>query len=232
MRTLGTLAALVVLTTTSACGGQHGSVPPSAAQWHDCDARAVEGSGHVVARFRLDRADPATVRLYGPDGGPCANGLVLQHGASVLGTDVSGMDLDPATVRVVRLHGRLPLVVAESRPHPRGGVQPHLFVMRGGYLAEVVHDGAPVVPFLATDGGGQPVTATCEPGQRIAVWTATAHQPPGIVLAWDVRKTVYDLSGGNTHQESSRLVEVATADPLMRKKMPQLFNPDALLADC
>ena len=238
MRTLGAALSALALLLVAGCGEESGSFrpPPSAAQWHDCTADEFDDGGQVVARGNFDEhGGRDTVRLFGPGSGPCANGLVLRDGAGASGVDVSGMDLDPASVRAERLHGSgAALLVTTSRSVARGGVQPHLFVTggQGGDLVEVVKDGRPLLPFVATDGGGQPTTATCEPDGQVALWTATPAQPPGIVLAWDVRKTTYRITGGKAEQVSSDLVEDATIDPTMRKKMPQLFQPDGFLTDC
>lgn len=230
MRTLG--AALVLL-LVAGCG-QGGSVPPRTAIWGDCTVPRADAGGRVVARGALDGGrETYTLRLFGPGGGPCADGLVMRVGSSVWGIDVSGRHLDASTLRVVALHGSGDsIVVADSRPPASGGLQTHLFVPSSGRLVELTKNGAPLLPVVTTDGGEPPATATCEPVGRLAVWTATAHRPPGIVLSWDVRKTTYQLSSGKAVAESSVLVEDGAADPSMRRKMPQLFEPGGWFRDC
>jgi hypothetical protein len=127
-------------------------------------------------------------------------------------------------------------VLLSSRPHPRGGTQPHLFAAAGkpgkpGRLVEVTVDGGPILPFLATDGGGAPVGATCTPHGGIAVDTATAHQPPGIVLAWDVTRTTYAIHDGRARRTGSSVVATAAADPALRRERPDLFSGD-LFPNC
>jgi hypothetical protein len=234
MRRLVVLLPLLVLLAVAGCGGRTGQVPPSASRWGDCDMAAFDDGGRVVVHRSPAEHDIWEVRLYGPGRGPCANGLVARFGGGVEGADVSGMDLDPGSVRLVRLRGTdAPVLVAASRPTADARVRTHLFgAYGGGRLTEVLLHGSPLLPVVATDGTLDPATATCEPDGHVAVWTATAHQPPGIVLAWDVRKTVYRIDGGTADAISSTLAEDGAADPLMRKKMPQLFQPDAFLADC
>jgi hypothetical protein len=236
MRTLGAVLSALALALVTGCGEQStGSPPPSAAQWHDCTVDDFTQGGRVVARGDADEGTVrVTARLFGPADGPCSDGLVLRDGDGVHGADVGALDLAPARVRLERMHGtRLPVLVAGSRPVARGGVQTHLLVPAGGgRLAELTRDGSPLLPFVATDTGTQPLTATCEPGGRIAVWTARASQPPGIVLAWDVRRTTYEIEAGQAVEVSSDLVEDATVDPTLRKQMPRLFEPGAFLRDC
>jgi hypothetical protein len=170
------------------------------------------------------------VRLTGAGAGACAD-LLLADGVSA---DVAGLDLVPKQATVVHLHGTdaSDLVLLSAAPHPRGGWQPHLFGSGGeSGLTEVTVDGRPVLPFVATDGGAPPMTATCTPDGGIALLTAKAHEPPGVVLAWDVTETVYTVKDGHARTTGSKLVEEAAADPLLRKQRPELFD-GTLFANC
>jgi len=224
MRTLGTAALLSVVLAASACGSQSGSTSP--------DTAGCAGRGVAVAQADLDgNGQTSTVRLTAPGSGSCAHRLLAAGGAAA---DVGGLQLVPKPAKVVHLHGSgaPDLVLLYARPHPRGGSQPHLFGAGGaGGLVEVTVDGRPVVPFVASDGGAPPMTATCTPAGGIAVLTGKAHQPPGIVLAWDVTETSYTLKGGRAVETGSRLVQKAVADPLLRKYHPEMFD-GSLFADC
>jgi hypothetical protein len=144
---------------------------------------------------------------------------------------------DPAKSHVTSLvfpsGAEHPLALAQGKPHPRGGYQWHLFTrVPGQGTVEVTHDGQPLLPFVSTDGGGSPMTATCTKSGQVAVYTAQPHQPPGVVLAWDVTRTTYALHGSTATQVSSKVVRKAAADPTLRKQMPQLFHPTRLFAGC
>ena len=223
MRTLGTAALVATLTTLAGCGSA-GSPETSAPE--ECT-----GKGRIVARADLDGdGKDAPVRLTAQGSGACAHRLLGDAGMSA---DLEGLDLAARPTRVVHLgghHGDLLLV--SSEPHPRGGAQPHLFG-RGGPsgVREITVDGQPLVPFVATDGGAPPMTATCTDKGEIAVDTAKAHEPPGIVLAWDVTQTTYAIRGGVATRTGSRLVAVAAADPTLRKNRPDLFD-GRLFASC
>jgi hypothetical protein len=224
MRTVGIAAVLTALLGLSACGSQSGSSAPST---DEC-----AGQGTVVAKADLDGdGQPSTVRLAGSGASPCADRLLADGG---VWADVGGLALvpDPATVVHLKGAGAPDLVLLSAEPHPRGGWQPHLFGAGGETgLTEVTSEGGPVVPFVATDGGAPPMTATCTPDGGISVVTAVAHEPPGVVLAWDVTETTYTVKDGHAETTGSKMVEEAAADPLLRKERPELFD-GTLFANC
>lgn len=165
--------------------------------------------------------------------GPCANALLTTSDGEPSAMSLGGAALDRRSVQVVQLAGTgRQLLLVHERSHPRGGYPVHLYGAAHGELGEVLADGEPVVAFVATDGGMAPATATCTRNGGIATVTATTHEPPGIVLAWDVRQTTYTLDGNDAQQTSTRQIRDAAADPLLRKEMPQLFEPEAYFADC
>ena len=224
MRTLGTAALLSVVLALSGCGSQSGAGGGGAA--------GCAGRGVTVAKADLaGNGHASTVRLTASGSGPCADLLLADGGAS---TDVGSLDLVARTATVVHLRGAgaPDLVLLYAKPRPPNGSQPHLFGAdaRGG-LVEVTVGGRPVVPTVATDGGHAPMTATCTPGGGIAVLTGKAHQPPGIVLAWDVTEASYAVKDGHAVETGSRLVRKAVADPLLRKYHPELFD-GSLFAGC
>jgi hypothetical protein len=224
MRTLGTAAVLTALLGLSACGSQTGSSAP--------DTDECAGQGTVVAKADLDgNGPPSTVRLAGSGAGACADRLLADGGAWA---DVGGLDLVPEQATVVHLKGSdaPDLVLLSAKPHPRGGWQPHVFGSGGETgLTEVTSEGNPVVPFVASDGGAPPMTATCTPDGGIALVTAVAHEPPGVILAWDVTETTYTVKAGRAETTGSKLVEEAAADPVLRKERPELFD-GTLFANC
>lgn len=184
--------------------------------------------------------DPDPVRhVPVTDTGPCANALLLTVEGTPVAVRLGVRGLDRDSVRVVQLPGTArELLMLRERPHPRGGFVLHLFGVAGGRLGEITVDDRPVVGFVATDGGAAPATATCtdpdsDPDSGvIATLTSTAHQPPGVVLAWDVERTVYALRGNRAEPVRSERVRTAAADPLLRREMPRLYDPDSYFADC
>jgi len=231
---ISVVTALAATAVLAGCGQQvadGSSSDPAARQWRDCTPAAFEGD--AGQSLDVSTADgPVPVKL--PTSGPCAGGLVALTPAGVVGTDVDDLDLDESTVQVVGLRGDggpAALVRVDGERHPRGGFQPHLFTVAGGTVAEVTVDGGPLLPFVATDGGMAPMTATCDDGE-VAVLSATVSEPPGIVLAWDVERTAYRIEGASAELVGSEQVRDHAADPVLRQEMPELFEPGSLFADC
>jgi len=234
------LAALVTSCGTAAPPDRSGdSAGPagggSPAAWGRCTVDDVAAAG--VSLGRLDGDGGAVhLRLVEPGEGPCAGGLVGRTPEGVDGVDVSGLGLDPSTAHVVHLRGpgdgsAHELLLVEGGAHPRGGFQPHLFTAYGG-LHEVTLDGNPLLPFVATDGGGLPATARCGDEGTVEVLTATTSEPPGVILAWDVQRTTYRITAAGVEKVDSEQVRDHAADPVLRKELPQLFDPDGFFADC
>jgi hypothetical protein len=222
MRTLGTAALTTVLLSCTACGETSGG-----AQTPDPPTCADKGA--VVARADLDGdGDRRPVRLTGPGGGACSDRLTGDGG----GVDVADLDLATEGATAVHLRGGPDLVMVLSKSHPRGGAQSHLFgADADGALHEVTVGGHPLVPFVATDGGAAPMTATCPEGGGVAVLKGTASQPPGVVLAWDLIETSYEIRDAKVVDTSTRTIRRDAADPVLRKEMPELFD-GSLFSDC
>lgn len=234
MRTGTTIPALLVLALLGGCGTEAPVAEPSApTQWGDCTLEALRSAGsREVATLDDDSTAHARIRLLPSGDGPCAGGLVARVGSAVTGLDAAGLDLDPASAKVVDLDGDGgELLVVNGGAHPRGGFQPHVFSLTGG-LHEVLVDGGPLLPYVATDGAGTPVTAACRDDGGIDVLTATTSEPPGVVLAWDVQRTSYRLDGGEATTIGSEQIRDHTADPVLREEMPALFEPDGFFGDC
>lgn len=235
------LPTLAVLTAVglAGCGQQvasDGGTTPGAgqvapAQWRDCTVAAHEDAPGPAVQVPTG-AGTAEVKL--PETGPCQGGLVARLPVGVLGLDVRGLDLDPASVQVVDLGGDAEpaaLVRVDGGAHPRGGFQPHLFVV-GKTVDEVTTAGGPLLPFVATDGGMAPMTAGCTADGGVAVLTARTAEPPGVVLAWDVQRTTYEITGAEAVRTGVEQVHSDVADPALRDRMPALFEPGRLFADC
>jgi hypothetical protein len=89
-----------------------------------------------------------------------------------------------------------------------------------------------LLPFVATDGGMAPMTARCTDDGGVAVLSATTSEPPGVILAWDVERTTFHILASGTVSSTTAQVEDHIADPLLHKKMPELFETGDLFANC
>jgi flavin reductase (DIM6/NTAB) family NADH-FMN oxidoreductase RutF len=245
MRRVLVVLALVPSVVLAGCGSQTGAsddpgsaeagATPSGATaraWDDCTPDAFDAAGAPLATLRHDGWQ-ADMQLKLPQDGPCAGALVASGPAGVVGVDAASAELDGSTVSVLNAGdlGDSVLVRVDGGVHPRGGYQPHLYLVGPDALREVTVDGHPVVPFVATDGGMAPLAVRCGDG-TIEVVSATTAEPPGVMMAWDVQRTTYTLSADGAREKGSGSLEEDVADPLLRKHMPELFDPGRLFAGC
>ncbi|MGI8899532.1 MAG: hypothetical protein ACR2HA_01135 [Nocardioides sp.] len=246
--TARTLAAVVLATVlwTSGCGEAPREAPvdtdtdtdtgssAGAAAWASCTQRDLDSAERSSGE--LATSDGGDVQVtFVPDGpGPCAGALVVRGPDGLSGLDVTRMDLDVRTAQVVSPAGddTGQLLRVDSTGHPRGGFRPHLFAVTETGLVEVELDGRPLLPFVATDGGALPMTATCPADGGVGIVRAATSKPPGILIAWDVRLTTYDVTDGGPVRTSSRQLEDHAADPLLRRDRPELFDTGSLFAGC
>jgi hypothetical protein len=218
MRPLGAVLGLAVLLTGCAAGQDR---PSGAAS----SPAGCDGPGTVVARADLDGDGAAeTVRA-------CGGALVAEVGGATTALDVRSERLRRGPGQVVHLRGAGDLVLVRSRATSAGLSQPHLYGVDGRRLVEVTVDGHPVLPAVPTVRVVAPVTATCTGDGGIAVVRGTASEPPGVVLAWDLTRTTYDVDAGVATRRSARVVRRSAADPVLREERPDLFD-GRLFAEC
>jgi hypothetical protein len=218
MRPLGTVLCLAVLLT--GCAAEQDRPSGAASTPAGC-----AGSGTVVARADLDGDGGAeTVRR-------CGDVLVVEVGGDTTELDVRSRRLRAGPGQVVHLRGEPDLVLVRSRATSAGLSRPHLYGVDGRRLVEVTVDGRPLLPAVSTTRVVAPVTATCTADGGIAVVRGRASEPPGVVLAWDLTRTTYDVHAGVATRRSARVVRRSVADPVLRGERPDLFA-GRLLADC
>lgn len=247
MRRVPVLTALLASVVLAGCGSQQGAPDggagdsdssvvkpgPALRAWRDCTLDAFEAAGGASTTLRHDTW-AAEMQLKVPEDGPCAGALV---GASVrrgvVGVDTKDAELDGETVKVLDAGdlGDNVLVRVDGGVHPRGGFQPHLYLVGEDSIREITADGEPIVPFVATDGGMAPMTVRCGDG-AIEVVSATTAEPPGVVMAWDVQTTTYSLSADGSSESGSGSLQEDVAEPVLRKDMPELFDEGRLFQGC
>ena len=204
-------------------------------RWGSCTPQDLDAADGPSGKLAIQGGGSVRVTFVPAGTGACEGALVARGTEGGLsGVDVSRMDLDQETARVVSPAGddAGQLLRIDSAPHPRGGFQPHLFAATDAGLAEVGLDGRPVLPFVSTDGGALPMTATCPDGGGLRILSGSTSKPPGILLAWDVRSTTYDITDGEAVETSTSQVEDHAADPLLREQRPELFDTGSLFSGC
>jgi hypothetical protein len=204
--------------------------PPDRMLYDGCrtDQPALRNATKVAHADLDGDGRPSEVTHVPATSGGCADALVTMLGGRLAAMPVPGL----TSVAVVDLRGSgRDLLLVRGRGHPRGGYQQLLVGGARQRLGEIRAGGRPLVGFVATDGGAAPATVTCTPDGGVATVTATTHAPPGVVLAWDVRRTTYTLEGNRAVRTSSTLDE-AVIDPRLERRLPQLFDPEGAFADC
>lgn len=163
---------------------------------------------------------------YWPPGHACPGkaSLAAKVGSDVVRADLPG-DLpvnagDLGTVRIPGRQGDLVLVTAQ---HPRGGFQASLFGFSGGKLAQLTVGGQPILPFVATDVTSTPLAATCTSG-GFEVTEARAHQPIGVVPAWDLYRTTYTVAGDAVSKAATTELADNVLDKQLRAKYRSLVG--------
>ena len=229
-----TLAAAGML--LSGCG-QQPSVPPTQAS--EALAGCTQAQSKAAARHA--GAAPAEVDLDG-DGsadkvlltradGPCPGVLfttVKDRLYSAKVRDPAGLELSSATR--VSLPGREGDLLALRAEHPRGGFQVQVYGFDDA-LGEVTTDGQPVVPFVATDATDSYLSVSCADGELV-VRQAVAHEPPGIVFAWDVRETRYAVDGLRATRGATTEVADNILDPRLGRDFPDVKHRRMFVKGC
>jgi len=208
-----------------------GTAPPDVVLYDGCrtDDPALDRAD-VVAEADLDGDGAMNEVAHVPAGadGACAGALFTTFNGDPSALATPGL----GSVAVVALPGGdRELLLVRGSGHSRGGYGQTLVGGGGRQLGQVLADGRPLVGFVATDGGAAPSTVRCTADGGLASVTASLHEPPGVVLAWDVRTTTYRLEGNRAVRVASTLDEAVT-DPHLQSTLPQLFDARGTLADC
>lgn len=214
-RTLLALALLAIV--LAGCGDGEGDVTaePTAAETsggiQPCTPSPGAASELIDVDVDGDGKDDAIVleRASEPDD-PCPTGPRLM--VSVAGTGVpvpfdDSLPVTAADVRGVTVPGHTGELVLVVQNHPRGGFSAHLSSLADGSMRGVLSEDGALAPFVATDAPTAYVSARCTK-TGIEITKAVAHQPVGVVPAWDVERTTIpgtDLTEGVTEEVADNL---------------------------
>ncbi len=228
MRSFSVSSTLTVATTLglllTACG-QEPSVPPTQApvSLEGCSPKQSKPAMHdarsVAAAVDLDHDGSDDAVKVTRDESPCPGRMFAKVKGHLVSLRVPDQAVDLTSGQRVVLPGRDGDLLAMRSGHPRGGFQVRLFGY-DGELDEVTADSRPLVPFVATDTRGGYVSARCK-GDTIVLREAVAHEPPGIVFAWDIKETPYTVEGN----VATRGATTETADNVLDDRLGAMF-PD------
>lgn len=156
----------------------------------------------------------------------CPGGPTLR--AEVAGKQVSAPIGDDTSLRegeiwAVQIPGRTGDLVLVKQQHPRGGFQARLFGYADGRFEQLTAEGKPVFGFIATDVMTNPTAVTCTDGGFTAT-QARAHEPIGVVPAWDIDRTTYTVDGNTVTKGATSEVADNVLDRQLQRDPSNLVN--------
>jgi hypothetical protein len=224
-RTLTVWAPVVLLTGLLLAGCGQDGTPDETVGTAPATACPAPTDAAVVARADLDGDGALEALRYLPATVHCAPRLA----GSVQGKERSVILDDALPVRAeasfaIAVPGRTGDVAVARQEHPRGGFQVVLLAWSAGAgLTTLGVDGGPIFPFISTDVEPTPLAARCVPG-GFEVLQAKRHEPVGIVPAWDVFRTRYQLNGTSLTADPPEEIADNVLEKQLRSAYPDLLR--------
>jgi hypothetical protein len=192
---------------------------------------ACRGGSMPLVKADLDSDGVLDQVTYAPPAGTCPASLSssvkgLQRPQAV-DWDVPGSAGSAAAVRVPGRTGDLVLL---REQHARGGFQAHLYGYADGALKELTVGDKPVFGFIATDVMTSPTAVTCTDG-GFTVTQARAHEPIGVVPAWDIDRTTYAVDGNTVTKGATSEIADNVLDDELERQYADLVKYD-FFSDC
>jgi hypothetical protein len=188
-------------------------------------------AGQPVAELDLDGDGTSEPVSYVPAAGSCPASLAVTVGGHDLSARVDGeLPVTSAGAAAVAFPGRTGAVLLVRPAHPRGGFQARLFGYADGRFEELRAEGEPIFGFIATDVLTTPTAAHCV-ADGFDVVQARAHEPIGVVPAWDVFRTTYTVDGNQVSEGPTTEVADNVLDRQLQRRYGDLVDY-ALFQDC
>ena len=192
--------------TTSACPENNSAV-------HVSVAADLDGEGR-----------PETVEYQNTP--MCPGGPTLR--ADVAGKQVSApvggdLPLREGEMWAVRIPDRTGDLVLVEQQHPRGGFEAKLFGYADGALEQLTVEDKPIFGFIATDVMTNPTAVTCT-DDGFTVTRARAHEPIGVMPAWDIDRTTYTVDGNHVTRGPTTEIADNVLDRRLQRDPTDLVN--------
>ncbi|MGO4258938.1 hypothetical protein [Marmoricola sp. RAF53] len=230
MRNFRVLGAAALLAFVAGCGSSGDSdASGSASSPEVSNAVCPHATGSPDFQLDLDGDGTPDDVAQVPASGGCPAVLEAHVGDDTLQAELDG-DLPVTSFAAVRFTGRDGDVLLTTQAHPRGGSQTRLFGYDARTFAELLADGKPVFDFVATDAPTEHVSAACT-ADGFAVTEAVAHQPAGVVPAWDVYRTPYAVAGNDVTAGARTEVDDNVLESQLPSKYPDVVK-GAMFENC
>ena len=200
--------------STSAKVGQCPADSPAVVSARTITTADLDGDGNTEA-----------VKLTAPDG-DCANLLFAKVEERFVHAQlpVGGLPLSKAFA--VDVPGQDGALLVTRQDHPRGGFQLRLYAAGPDGLVELKTDAHPIVPFVALDVQERPLSVDCADG-GVVLTEAVAHEPAGVMFAWDIQRTTYAVEGGEVTAGETEEVADNVLPRQLKSKYPELVDYSA-----
>lgn len=214
----GASALLLCLGILTGCGDESGTGPEPAASLGACESgdEAITG-GTDLAEVDLD-GDGTPDKLRASAGEPCPDVVFAETGVGLVAGEVPG-EQRAEDIRVLTVPGLAPQLFSTLETSPRGGFQVRVYALDGSTIMELQHEGASVVPFVATDVTGLGTSARCDADATIVIRSThpdatgkvtVTDQPYAIAGASVTAAEPVTLAEGLTEQQvATRFPDVA-----------------------
>ena len=110
--------------------------------------------------------------------------------------------------------------------HPRGGYQLRVYAASADELTELKVDGQPLLPFVASDVQEHPWSIDCS-ADGLVFTEAVAHEPIGVVPAWDIKQTTYVVDGTSVTKGATKEIADNVLAQDLEAKYPDLVKHSA-----
>ena len=189
-----------------------------------CTADSTEvRDATLLTRADLDGdGSPEEVRLTG-SGGACPSMVFAKVGESYVAGQVPADSPPVSEAFAVAVPGVGPDLLVTRQQHPRGGYQIRIFSLSDNTLVEARDKESPLVKFIATDVQEHPLSIDCTEGGLVLV-EALAHEPRGVIFAWDVFRKTYAVASGAVTLESTKEIADNVLPAQLEKKFPRLAD--------
>jgi len=222
MRIVRVLGTALLVAFLAGCGSSgEGDTTGSASTPKVSNAVCPHATGTPDFQLDLDGDGTPDDVAQVPASGGCPAVLEAHVGDDSLQAGLDG-DLPVSAFAAVRIPGRDGEVLMTTQAHPRGGARTRLFGYDARTFAELKADGKPIFDFVATDAPTEHVSAACT-ADGFVVTEAVAHQPVGVVPAWDVYRTTYTVDGNQVTAGERAEAE----DNVLESELPMKY-PDVV----